>query len=414
MLFRSVSAATPEVTFRELNAALKLSLWQDANLWDDKADAVADRLDWPVESKTDTETSYRRYAPDGTKVLGSQVYSEALYAEAGKVTQVSLVFINKGDYANLFLRSGMDADAFREFQQERRKRLRGFAGAFRQERDAIEAALRQVLGEPRRDRFGQSTQTTENVKRWDWEGHSILLAAPNNEYIALRIVPTSLADANGKAARITDSKLRELLAKRVQKRPNGDVVVTQIPMVDQGPKGFCVPATWERYLRYVGIPADMYLLSMAAETEFGGGTYITEMAKSVAGLVRQSGRRIEKISRNLSIAAVANYVDRGQPLMWGMYQQGELDYRITNRTNDRKSVKDWDKWLETIKPDRRDARRYRYDKRTTGHMCLIIGYNKTTDEIAISDSWGPDFAERWITLEEAQHLDQGELYVIAW
>ena len=32
-----------------------------------------------------------------------------------------------------------------------------------------------------------------------------------------------------------------------------NVVVTDIPMVDQGPKGYCVPATWERYLRYLGI-----------------------------------------------------------------------------------------------------------------------------------------------------------------
>jgi hypothetical protein len=46
-------------------------------------------------------------------------------------------------------------------------------------------------------------------------------------------------------------------------------------------------------------------------------------------------------------------------------------------------------------------------------MCLIIGYNKATGEIAISDSWGPRFAERWITVEEATAVSQGFLQVIS-
>ena len=49
-----------------------------------------------------------------------------------------------------------------------------------------------------------------------------------------------------------------------------------------------------------------------------------------------------------------------------------------------------------------------------GHICLIIGYNKQTGEIAISDSWGSRFAERWVPAQAARAVSRGGLYVIKW
>jgi hypothetical protein len=45
---------------------------------------------------------------------------------------------------------------------------------------------------------------------------------------------------------------------------------------------------------------------------------------------------------------------------------------------------------------------------------MIIGYNKKTNELAITDSWGPNYAERWITVEEAQAISQGILSQVSW
>ena len=50
--------------------------------------------------------------------------------------------------------------------------------------------------------------------------------------------------------------------------------------------------------------------------------------------------------------------------------------------------------------------------RDTAHVALIIGYNKETNEIAFSDSWGEDFKERWMTLPEAEGVSQGFFYVV--
>ncbi len=47
-------------------------------------------------------------------------------------------------------------------------------------------------------------------------------------------------------------------------------------------------------------------------------------------------------------------------------------------------------------------------------MRMIIGYNAQTNELAISDSWGKSFTERWITLREAQSTSQNVLEYIQW
>ncbi|MFM9167852.1 MAG: hypothetical protein ACKOQ9_05970, partial [Verrucomicrobiota bacterium] len=52
--------------------------------------------------------------------------------------------------------------------------------------------------------------------------------------------------------------------------------------------------------------------------------------------------------------------------------------------------------------------------RSTAHMCMIIGYNKDTGEIAVSDSWGDQFAERWILGTEAGQVSPGQFLVVGY
>ena len=87
----------PEPTFAEVNKALGLELLVDDNLWDDEAKAVADRLDWPEESATKSDASYRLYPPERQRLLGCRPYSCAFLAEQGKPWSLSLMFANKGD-----------------------------------------------------------------------------------------------------------------------------------------------------------------------------------------------------------------------------------------------------------------------------------------------------------------------------
>ncbi len=400
-----------------LNELFGVKLWSDYNLWDDPESNVARRIGLPEESRTSCQASYRAYLGGKHKVLGEPCYSFALFSETGYVSNISIVFANKGDMEGLAsgVRMDDDKETWEKRATLRNQALKTYKKRISEAAENVEKALTSLLRAPKTQIFGEGDKnTTEEVKRWNVKGHAILLAAPKDEYVAIRIVPRSLADAEGAAEHLSDNHVRETLASRVVHRENGDVIIKDIPMVDQGPKGFCAPATWERYLRYIGIPADMYLLAMAAHTGAGGGTSIGTMVRNVNRLIRRHGRRMKFDKRRPLIKHIDEYIDYGVPIIWPVAVDKEFYVEeIHKRTAERRKATDMKAWRDSLKPCRRAA------KNMTkpwggGHVCMIIGYNKKTREIATSDSWGALFEERWMTEEEVDSISLGGMYVIKW
>lgn len=399
-----------EVTFRELNDAFEHPIWIDESLWDDPDQEVAQRLKWPKESQTSFDASYRLYPDRNATALGARPFSLVLYGSNGDASQISMVFSNKGDVHQLAEIQPEMTDT--QINRELARVTRDFKKIIAEDEAHISKRLTSLLGEPVADRYGQGRNTTERVKRWDWNGHAIMLAAPRGEYVAVRIVPVSIADGEA-VERVTRAEIKDALIQRVEHRKNGDVILKDIPMVDQGPKGYCVPATWERVMRYLGIPADMYVLAMAGSTDVGGGTASSSMQFGVTDVIRRNGRRILNEGGRITTRSISRYIDQGLPIMWQMYALDTLDLTITMRSFHRQAVTDWDAYQEMLKPWRAAARRLRkYDGGM--HVCMIIGYNDITKEIAISDSWGPVFAERWITEEEANAITSGQSFIVSW
>lgn len=392
LLLAGLARSAPSSDFASLNEVFGISLWADDNLWDDADGDVARRLQWPLESRTGTDASFRLYPRADVRVLGTRPYSLAFYGRDGVADRLSMIFANKGDVEELKA-AGVDY----------KKQIAADA-------KTIGDRLAKALGPAKAAQFGQGVKTRERVDRWDWNGHTILLAAPRGEYVAVRILPTAEADA-AVAARISDAEMSSRLRARVERRPNGDVVLRDIPMVDQGPKGYCVPATWERVLRYMDIPADMYALAMAAQTNVGGGTTTMAMIGAVNELVGRSGRRLVTSGGRITPQSVAKFIDQGLPVMWGIFFVAPLDLEITKRSMRRREVADWPAYKESLKPWRKAARQIR-TSRDEAHMCMIVGYNAATGEIAISDSWGPQYRERWITEEEANAISQGDFTIV--
>lgn len=396
-------AAVPEAA--AVNAAIGARLFADDSLWDDAAGDAAKRLALPMESKTSSDESYRSYPREDERFLGAQPRSAALFGEAGKVSGISVVFANKGDGV-ISSREAQSISATRE----RKEQIRDYKKGIQADKAALRAALTSLFGEPVADRFGQSRGGGEPVQRWDWKGHAFMLASPRDEYVSLRVVPVAVADSGGKS-RVPDAEMRQLLAARVERRANGDVVLSDIPMVDQGPKGYCVPATWERVMRYMGVPADMYVLAMAAETGAGGGTSLESISAAAKAAIAASGRRSSIPPIKAKVSDVAPFIDRGVPLIWSMSSTDAFNDAVNARLKDRAAATDPAAWSKLLEPARKAARSLSVD-REQGHVCLITGYNKKTGELCVSDSWGPAFRERWATEEEAKGVSYGDFFVI--
>lgn len=402
----AMAGPNDKISLEEVNALASKELFSDKPLWQTPADEVAARLGLAPESKTSRQASYRSYPKDDYRLFGARPYSIALYAEGGQAASLSIVFANKGD---LFSASGSGEMHFDKNTppEEAAKIVKKAMDA---DLDAISKTLTAKLGEPKRSRFGEGKVGRMTMQRWDWRGHSLLLAEAEGEYVGLQVVTTTFADAGGKVARMSDVAIREMARTNVQKRPGGDVVIQDIPMVDQGPKGYCAPATAERVMRYLGVPADMYILANAGETGYGGGTSVRKMLEGAGRHIKAKGRSFDTWDGELKISELARHIDKGLPVMWSLYSTKEFNEIANRRTQARKSVGDWAAWKSQVSQEAAASALAKDEE--TAHVVLIIGYNKDTGEIAFSDSWGERYTERWITLEEAQQISQGRFYLV--
>ena len=361
----------------------------------------ATTLQLPVESETKYQSSYRAYCTPQIQVLGANPKSIALIANEDHPDQLTIMFANKGDSASSYLRANATANASLKDITEIKRLIQA-------DHDVLSKNISERLGKPSTQCFGESGRGREFPQRWDYQGTAFLLSELPGEYCVLRILPSSSADQGGKTSRISDATLRERMKSNVIHRANGDVIIENIPMVDQGPKGFCVPATYARALLYAGVPADLYLLALLGRTGVGGGTF--DIENSARPLATSYGRSITGVPPSLDFPKLESFFEKGIPLTWAMYVDDEINQDLSLRLKERASS-DLTTWNKLLEPKRKAARSIRKNPKN-GHVCLLIGCNRKTGELATSDSWGPEFTERWITVEEARALSQGDLGAI--
>ena len=229
------------------------------------------------------------------------------------------------------------------------------------------------------------------------------------------------ANAAKGAKKIVDNVIRD---------PRGDVFIDNVPMVDQGQKGYCAAAASERVLRYYGVEVDEHEIAQAAGTTAEDGTSTLEMKNSVQAIGRKYklgttvtygdfekpvGERIEGI-----VKEVANYNKAAKKL-----KKKEItdDVYITHHGNittyspaaaDAAMDPEVLREMKVNGPQKSKFTKFMKDihqqidrgiplfwgvtlgtypepecpQSKGGHMRLVIGYNDKKKEILYSDSWG--------------------------
>jgi len=335
--------------FEKVNKAAGHELFAGKALWSEKAEDIAKRLKWRTESQKKNSSSYRLYPKPEYTFFGARPYCVTLYGGANDTPErLSFVFANKGDYGS---KLGSGEDHFKIVNPDIEPPT-DLASAIRIDEEIIEAKLTSALGEPESQYYGEK-EDKRKVKRWDVGDQSFLLSAKKEEYVHLLVVSKENADKEGKIKFVKDATLKASHQNNIVRKDNGDVWIDNIPMVDQGPKGYWAPATFERAMRYMNVPADMYLLATSA-TAAGGGTNTSKLADDAKRIVRSKARRIKDISfgnSGLKPRDVKSYIDKGVPVLWQMRSLKKYSDIASNRTKEREKVSDWTQWAETIQKE---------------------------------------------------------------
>ncbi|MDD5520685.1 MAG: C39 family peptidase [Kiritimatiellae bacterium] len=228
------------------------------------------------------------------------------------------------------------------------------------------------------------------------------------------------------------------LKNHVKKTQEGEVYLDNVPMVDQGQKGYCAVATTERIMRYYGVDVNQHELAQKAATASGGGTdpkslinALKSMANSlnVRSKTRQefNVREFMNIVRDYNRTAKKQRTDEILMPMAGVIDvakiYGEMDKKIFLQMRTRnasqverfgKIIKDkinngypvlWGVQLGIVDEIPK------LPQGNGGHLRLIIGYNTKSSEILYSDSWGAGHELKRMKMDAAYAITTG-MYTI--
>jgi hypothetical protein len=357
-----------------------------------------------------------RFSPENASA--SAPGGNASPATGGNLTSVQISIYNRGDSGDL------DKKAFDALVERSKAELNSLTQAAPLERGTDNAGAVQSRG------LVWATSTSRFLLEWSDTPAGAQSPYYRAEFIRLRVTPlgdrprtfvdqvrsrSTLAAgaAQAKTVRAAD------LPGRVTKDPDGGELIPNIPMVNQGRKGYCVTAATERILRYYGVDVDQNELAEIANSDARAGTdpevmlealkklasrfrvqVMTEYRINYADLVREVND-YNRVARSAPKTLNAKLID--QPYSLGSYlsicrqMNGELlveaktklnpSYMTTFEQNVRRSIERgipplWSVQLGLLPEEKLSANAH------GGHMRLIVGLNARTKEIYYSDTWG--------------------------
>ena len=241
------------------------------------------------------------------------------------------------------------------------------------------------------------------------------------DYLRLTLTPKGAvkAKAGALAKRVSGKAGKAKIKDNVAKSPNGDVYIDNVPMVDQGQKGYCAAAVSERVLRYYGNTVDEHEIAQQAGTTAEGGTSVSAMKEVVKTVGQKHGLGFQSVvSMSAGIGdledEIARYNKAAKPEKVKEISLGQFTHgNMINVSEMREAMEP--KVIYRMR--QKDARLKKFaagirqqvnagipvfwgvtlgifpergvnPQSVGGHMRLIIGYNDKKKEILYTDTWG--------------------------
>lgn len=339
---------------------------------------------------------------------GMNVYeTKIMFGDVGFVERVEISLYNRGDDKSA---RGLSTEGLERILENVRSAMRN-----RTKSGEVEQVRRQG-GYVYTQKFSGPSQNAE----LSWGVAAGSGAAKTVHFAKLTLLPPAAAAGAKQNSRMSSRQSRARSSANVKsnivRNSRGDVWIKNIPMVDQGQKGYCAVATAERVLRYFGNNVDEHELAQMAGSTAMGGTSSDALVKTVRRIcsnyslgyegfldmapgtmrsIEEETERYNKTAKRLHEKQIAP--DAFRQSFYGasgnsisskvLYEMRKRDYRrdkfvsaVHEHINEGVPIV----WGVRIgyyrEPDIPQAE--------GGHIRLIVGYNDKTEEILYSDSWG--------------------------
>lgn len=348
---------------------------------------VGELYSWLDEAK-----SQLRIRNQGGLVIGS--FAPEMYTFVQRDDQfqsIEVMVYNRGDDGDL------PKDVFEARVQETVKTLDGALG---------------VEGKSQGRANKRQSAVAERSWLWVWEhGAAVMEVASSGkkkdfqaEYIRLRLGKTEESITKGGAR---DAVSRRDVRENVEVEGKR-VRIKGIPMVDQGDKGYCVPATVARVFAFYGMDGvDQHALAALCSSSSDGGTSTLEMQRGLEEICTKFHVKLVNLDSQVMkkgfdwINSYNKKAEKAGSRLLSPYRASleGADPEILEEVRGKDTAVD--KWMKPIRKSIQAGvpvlwcvelglypEPKRLDQTQGGHMRLIIGYDDEERTILFSDSWG--------------------------
>ncbi len=390
--------------------------------WSQPAEDVLRQLQPARLTWTSAERTSARSLARGQTFLGMPLIESALWAENGHFAKAGFLLYSRGDSG------GMHQEQFARLIEETRNTIQQAVTSqpsTSTERAAVNLQTL-VWTEP------NATLTLEWSETREVKSRGIPYKA---EFLRLIATPPAREISIVERAQLERQKqsASTKIEKTAVRRPNGDVVLEGIPMIDQGNKGYCVVASAERILRFFQRDVDQHELAQIANSSAAEGTSTEAMLEALDAISNRMKVRV-KTDYQFDYSSFMSMLDRyNRTARRNKAPEVNINKEALIDISEVFSQMDADSLREARTKPGADMGRFLRDVQRSidagqpllwsvmlgiipepaipqargGHMRIIIGYNTATNEILYSDSWGPGHEEKRMALADAWTITTG-------
>lgn len=396
---------------RQLTATTLDEVLNQPGLWDATTNTIEEKTGNLRFYWTSERYESARLAEPGHLFWGIPVVEVLLWFNEGVLREIDLSFYNRGDVEPM---SEADFSNLVKNATQTVTRRMGFNPMARDGGGGVNTLPRKML-----TWIGSNT-----LYNLEWAVSKGRSKKPfQAEFLRLRMLPYRSKDEIGGRDQKVSAFI--LMKKTVTCTAGGDAYLADIPMIDQGPKGYCAVAAVERVLRYYGSAVDQHQLAQLTTTQ--GGTdpiSLTKALQRIAQVLRLKITVLQEFTLNGFINLIENYnavakqrnvgqlplPETGRIDMLAFYLRMNPVILVESRIKNPVGVKRFKEHVEEsigrripllwgvmvgIVPEKN------LPQGQGGHMRLIIGYNNKTQEIIYTDSWGPGHEFKRMPLDQA-------------
>lgn len=391
-----------------------------------------------------TRESATCLSADTVTFAGLKVYETRVFflSPTGGIARVEISLYNKGDATGKSGRGAtIDREAFARLIKAARAALahEGVKPSEPRKEPLRDPGFIQMSQKWPRNALGTTATLTWNCYQRGGDTRSF-----RAEFARLVVTGPEASD-KVRTKRVSD------IRKNIRKdSASGDVYLMNVPMVDQGQKGYCAAATSERVMRYYGLTIDEHEIAQAAGTSAQSGTSVESMCASITKVAAKfrmmktdvfgvgkpsvSWEKSDQFKTLQAYNMVARKMKKNM-ITQKMFTRGNvidipameraMDPVVLREAKTSKMAGRYRRFRDAVKhsvlmgqplfwgvtlgifpePDIPQA--------NGGHMRLIIGFNEKKGEILYSDSWGAGHELKRMPMDNAWTITQTLFYLSA-